>query len=377
MEWVGRGNKDMKVAIIVPIIGNFGRKGFYHSQEIGLGKEMAKHGNNVTVYKCVPVGSMKNITVEKNDGITIKYIPTKSFGPHGMLDVDLIDTDTNIAFVFSDTQFVVPKLYKYCKKNNIHFVPYVGIAHSFQQNFKSKLMDMLFKLTTLKVYKKVTVIAKTLDAKNELKELGVKKCVVAPVGMDFEALKIDYEQYDRSKIREEFGFKDDDVIISFVARLQPEKHPLELLDIFMQVKQQHKKLLIVGKGPLAKAVYEKIEKLNIAQQVVVLPEVKYEEMWKVHYISDYFLNLRAEEIFGMAIMEAIYYKSCVIALRAPGPNTILEGTRGHYLCNSFSDVSKIISQNTINQDDLQFSKNKLEKEFTWANVLEKIEEMKW
>lgn len=116
MEWVGRGNKDMKVAIIVPIIGNFGRKGFYHSQEIGLGKEMAKHGNNVTVYKCVPVGSMKNITVEKNDGITIKYIPTKSFGPHGMLDVNLIDTDTNIAFVFSDTQFVVPKLYKYCKK---------------------------------------------------------------------------------------------------------------------------------------------------------------------------------------------------------------------------------------------------------------------
>lgn len=37
-------------------------------------------------------------------------------------------------------------------------------------------------------------------------------------------------------------------------------------------------------------------------------EVKYDEMWQIHYIADYFVNLRTDEIFGMAIMEAVYYQ---------------------------------------------------------------------
>lgn len=141
----------MKVAVIVPIVGNFGRKGFYHSQEIGLGKEIASHGNEVKVYKCVSNKAVDKIEIEKHDGITILYIPTKSIGPHGLLNVALIDKDTDVAFTFSDTQLIIPKLYRYCEKNGICFIPYVGIAHSFQENLKSKAMDVIFRLTTLSI----------------------------------------------------------------------------------------------------------------------------------------------------------------------------------------------------------------------------------
>lgn len=365
----------MKVAIIVPIVGNFGRKGFYHSQEIGLGKEVASAGNKVTIYKCVPVNSMENIQIEQHDGITIKYIPTTAFGPHGMLNVELIDKDSDVAFTFSDTQIIIPKLYRYCRKNGIKFIPYVGIAHSFQQNFKSKVMDAMFRATTLNVYKKVTVVTKTIDAKKELEKLGVKNCVVAPVGMDFDALKQDYERYNRSEIRKKWGFEDNDTVISFVARMQPEKHPLEMMDIFVNVQRENKKLLMVGKGPLEEKLHQKARKLGIEKQVVFIPEVKYDEMWQIHYISDFFVNLRPEEIFGMAIMEAVYYKSCVVALRAPGPNTILDGMEGHCLCDDYEGIIKVINQNDNNCEEIDQSAEKLKKNFSWRTCYLQIKKI--
>lgn len=357
----------MKVAIIVPIVGNFGRKGFYHSQEIGLGKELASEGNEVIVYKCVPQKAMDGIQTENHDGITIKYIPTRSFGPHGMFNVNLIESNTELVFAFADTQFIIPKLYRYCRKNNILFIPYVGIAHSFQQNLKSRIMDMVFKATTLQVYKKVSVITKTEDAKKELETLGVKHCLVAPVGMDFQSLKQDYENYDRIAIRKKWGFSEDDVIISFVARMQPEKHPMEMLEIFAKVNRGNKKLLMVGKGPLEEKLKQRAKELNIDGFVRFISEVRYDEMWQIHYLSDYFVNLRPEEIFGMAIMEAVYYKSCVVALRAPGPNTILSGMNGHFLCDTYDDVQDYLSAPLLNERELLEAKEKLCQGFSWSN----------
>lgn len=366
----------MKVAIIVPIVGNFGRKGFYHSQEIGLGKEIASHGHEVKVYKSIPNKLVDKIEIEKHDGITILYIPTKSIGPHGMLDVELIDKDSDVAFTFSDTQLIISKLYRYCQKNNICFIPYVGIAHSFQKNLKSRAMDVIFRLTTLKVYKHVTVIAKTVDAQNELKKLGVSNCTVAPVGMDYSSLKQDYESYDRIELRKKWGFSKDDVIISFVARLQPEKHPLEMIDIFSKIQRENKKLLMIGKGPLEDKIKEKVIGLGIESQVVLISEVKYDEMWQIHYIADYFVNLRSEEIFGMAIMESVYYKSCVVAIKAPGPNTILESIDGHYLCDKFSEIPLIISKSQINAEYLSQGKTRLQSFFTWKGVYDTIMKVK-
>lgn len=362
----------MNIAIVVPIVGNFGRKGFYHSQEIGLGKEIAKRGHKVTVYKCVPLRSMEKITVERHECITVKYIPTLSIGPHGLFKSSIIEKDSEILFVFSDTQLVIPSLYNYCKKNSIKFIPYVGIAHSFQKSIKSKIIDWIFRLTTLKVYRKETVIAKTEDAKQELISMGIEKCIVAPVGLDFESLKVNFEEYDRIGLRKKWGFSENDIIISFVARLQAEKRPIELIDIFKKMNLPNKKLVIIGDGPLKKDINEKIFSEELEDKVVIIPQVKYNEMWELHYIADYFLNLRDDEIFGMAIMEAVYYKSCVIAISAPGPDTILKGMKSHVICESFSEINDMINIKRINTKSISEDQLRLKENFGWDKCVEAI-----
>ncbi|PFP16971.1 hypothetical protein COJ92_18630 [Priestia megaterium] len=362
----------MKIAIVVPIIGNFGRKGFYHSQEIGLGKEIAKNGHEVIVYKCVPLSFNTGLTEEDFEGINVKYIPTRSIGPHGLFKTSVIKKDTDVVFAFSDTQLIIPRLYRYCKKNNIKFIPYVGIAHSFQRNIKSKIMDQVFKLTTLKVYKKVKVVTKTDHAKQELMSMGVQQCVVAPVGLDFSSLKADFEEYDRVKLREKWGFSEKDEIISFVARLQPEKRPLELIDLFKDIQSQNKKLLIVGDGLLKKDILEKISLNKLEEKVILISQVKYEDMWQIHYIADFFINLRSDEIFGMAIMEAIYYKSSVLAISAPGPNTILKSMKAHKICESLVEVTDMIDSRRANENNLLSDKLKLSTDFKWSNCAKVI-----
>jgi len=356
----------MKIAIVVPIIGNFGRKGFYHSQEIGLGKEIAKNGHEVIIYKCVPLSFNTELKEEAFEGINVKYIPTRSIGPHGLFKTSFIDKDTDVVFAFSDTQLIIPSLYRYCKKNNIKFIPYVGIAHSFQRNIKSKIMDQVFKLTTLKIYKKVKVVTKTDHAKQELMSMGAQQCVVAPVGLDFSSLKADFEEYDRVKLREKWGFSAKDEIISFVARLQPEKRPLELIDLFKEIQSQNKKLLIVGDGILKKDLLEKISLNKLEEKVILIPQVKYEDMWQIHYIADFFINLRSDEIFGMAIMEAIYYKSNVLAIAAPGPNTILENMKAHKICKELTDVKSHLESHKIICSQLDEDKAYLAKNFSWS-----------
>lgn len=45
--------EHMKLGIICTMINGFGRRGYYNTQEIGLGRELERQGHEVTIYKCV------------------------------------------------------------------------------------------------------------------------------------------------------------------------------------------------------------------------------------------------------------------------------------------------------------------------------------
>ncbi|MDO4305293.1 MAG: glycosyltransferase [Eubacteriales bacterium] len=195
---------------------------------------------------------------------------------------------------------------------------------------------------------------------------------VAPVGLDFEVMKKDFKKYDKGLLRAQFGFDMDEVIICTVSRLDPEKRPLDLLDIFMRVKAKKKcKLLIVGEGVQSLEVEKRIEVLGLENEVKVLNRVPYEDIWKVYAISDYFVNLCGTEIFGMAILEAMYYEVSVAASIAPGPSVTLKGMKGHKLCITDQDVEDWLAGKYPEKKELAESAEKLKEKYGWdscANV---------
>ena len=356
----------MKVAIVCTMLNGFGRKGFYNSQEVGLGRAIAAQGHTVTIYKGVRMEETAE-TLPMGPGVTIHYIPMHRFGPHGYLKTSLIDRDTDAMLCFSDQQQFIPHIEKFCRKNGIVFVPYVGTAHSLHSGLRAKVMDTLFSLGTCRLYHRLPVLAKTTAAREELLNLGAKDVTVANVGLDATELHHDFADADRAELKAKYGFAPDDVVICNVSRLDPEKRPLDLVTILDHVKDVRPfRLLIVGEGAMRQQLDEHIAALGLQDRVKLLPRVPYKQMWEIYTLSDYYLNLNRGEIFGMAVMEAVYYCTSVAASDALGPRTTLAGMAGHTLCHEDSEIEAWLTAPYPTEADLQESSAKMVRDFSWT-----------
>ena len=363
----------MRIGILVTIANNFGQKGFYHSQEVGLARELEKRGHVVTVYKWVKKG-----TNADNSGMNldVRYIESWSFGVHGYIKDTLIDPDLDVLFSFADNQYFLPHIMKYCQKHQICFIPYSGLLHSVQRNAKSKVMDFIFRHRIRGYYGDMPVLAKTVVAEKAYRDLGFTDITVCPVGMDVSELKFDFLDYDRNALRKELGFSPEDVIVSFVGRMEKLKRPEACVELFEEVVKKGTasyKLIMIGEGPYRERCENLVREKNLQDKVTIIPRVPYTDMWKYHTVADFFWNLWDEEIFGMAILEGIFYCSSVAALSAPGPDTVLPGLEGHKICHSDEDVVQWTLTYKPDLEALKESAQKMLKKCSWSVCAAAIE----
>lgn len=80
-----------------------------------------------------------------------------------------------------------------------------------------------------------------------------------------------FNQDTRNTIRAQYGINDEKLIL-FVGRLDPQKNPLFLIDIFKEIikKQQDWKLFLIGDGVLRTDIEERIEKYKLQNEVCLL-----------------------------------------------------------------------------------------------------------
>lgn len=367
-----------KLGIFVPIIG-FGRKGFYNSQEIGIGKAFAKRGYDVSIIKCLKRERNEQLeTLQLQENLKITYYYCGHIGVHALIDLSILDPQWDRLIVFSDNQLCIPKVSKWCKAHNVTFVPYVGIIHSFGNNIiKQKLMNLLFNIGTCRVYKQSTVVVKNTFVQKKLMSKGVNNTLLAPVGLDFSVLHV-CENENIITIRKKWGFRPQDRILIFIGILTEEKRPLDALDIIRRLHEEDNnyKMILIGKGPLKAEVERLIKHQNMVEYVNYIEEIPNKDIWELHFCADIYINLWEQEIFGMAILEALYYNNFVVAIDAPGPNTILSQMRGCKLCKSIDEVIESIRQIDCNKKELLINNRKqLDLLFNWNNSISIFEKV--
>lgn len=83
--------------------------------------------------------------------------------------------------------------------------------------------------------------------------------------------KYQYNEISRNRIRQELKLKDE-MLIVHVGAMRRQKNHMFLLDIFNEVlkKQNNSKLLLVGDGELKEQILNKIYKLQIEDNVIIL-----------------------------------------------------------------------------------------------------------
>lgn len=339
----------MRLGILTTGIGSYGKKGFYNAQEIGLAKEMDKLFEEVIVYKAIPkTEAFSSSKIEGCKNTTLYQLPVKNQGINGMWDCKRLDASLDVLLYFSDTQLILPSVYKWCARHNVILYPYIGVCESHSNNWLKKLIiDGLF-LRNLSVYRKCICFAKTPTVKEQLALWDVNNVTVTPVGLDMSLLFSDVKS--KSEVREKLGFGIDKEIFLFIGRMTIEKQPLKMIELFKNIYQSNKKaeLIMIGKGELLNEV--KIQADGFP--VTFIEQIRNDLIWQYYVAADYFVNLNDQEIFGMAILEAMYYGCKVVAWNAPGPNYIIKNGFSGFLVNSDSEAITCMLQGKLDTKDI-------------------------
>lgn len=361
--------KNKKIVIIRPNVALFGLVGTYNVQEIGLANALKKMGHDVTVLYC-----NRNVSEVTKSEIYdyVYYLPHKHIGLHGMFNVNLIDEyhpDTLI--LFSDNQLWAKNIILYCKKNSIKCIHYFGNVLSDNPAWLHQAYTKVILWRNRKSYDFSINVAKTNKVKHEMLEHGIHCRKVINIGLDSELLQ-DCTNPDIN-IRHDLGIKDDEFVLLFVGRLIDYKRPIMACDILLELQRRgiKGKLFIIGDGKLANELESYIEEKKLSSVVNWQKRVPYDEMYKYMVSCDCCINLSPKEIFGMTVLEAMYYGAVIVAHEAPGPNDIIDNNISGYLCN-FDDVSswadKIIESQKYRTVMSKEAKKRVRENFLWDRI---------
>ncbi len=358
----------MRVGVLITVIAGFGKQGFYNNQEVGLSKALSKRVDELILYKAVPL--TQSATAEPLPGCpntVFKQVPVRARGIHGLWDCAVMDPTLDALIYFSDTQIAVPAVYRWCKTNNVRLCPYIGVSESHSTSaLKRAVIDFLFG-RNIRVFQRCLCFVKTPAVGEALRKRGVRNLRVVPVGLDTALLHPDYESADPAALRQKWGFSGQERVLLFIGRMTAEKQPLRMIALLRSLRERDERysLLMVGKGELLEAVKDAAKGLPVR----FLEQVPNCDIWELYRIAEGFINLNQQEIFGMAILEAMYYGCKVVAWHAPGPDFILDSGDGGRLCGSDEEILAAVSDDTY---DPAAAHRRVVEGFTWESTAAQI-----
>ncbi len=347
----------------------------YNCQELGLAKVLVEKGLKVSLVLASDKNSKESV-IHKDSSIDIYKV--KFIGLNQALSwfekIESLCSEINadIIQIHEFGMLMSWRIVKWAKKNR---TPVVLIQGSYRptQKVLFKQLELLFNRTFGKyVLKNVSAIGyKTNWAANYIREYSQKELLPSYIGIDTSR----FENYKNIDWRERLGIGINTKLLLYVGVVEERRNPHFLVDIIESLPLDYK-LVIVGNGPMYSDVENRVLENNLSERCVLLGKLSQEELPTLYMQSDAFLLPSKYEIYGMVILEAMYFSLPVFVSETAGANTIITNGKDGFIFECFEkrmwieQITRLLNDEKYLKDIKSSSFEKISLNFTWHKTSE-------
>jgi glycosyltransferase involved in cell wall biosynthesis len=160
-------------------------------------------------------------------------------------------------------------------------------------------------------------------ARTYMREVDGISCRIDVVHLGFDFTRLAPNKEARRRIRAEFGFDDDDLVIGYVAGLLPGKGHVQLIEAYPEILKSlpNAQLFLIGRGKLGK-VDDAIGRLGLGRRITFAGWQN--DVPACLNAMDIFVQPSLSEAFSQVILEAMGTALPVIATDVGGANEVIE-----------------------------------------------------
>ncbi len=352
----------------------------YNMQEIGLAKALIRKGNVCDIIYYANDGIYKEQIIEfdKNKTLKIYWLNGKSILNNAIYDKKKLIEICNNYDMIQTAEYDQYTSY-YLIKNKIKpIVIYHGPYYSkFKKKYNvvNKLFDMLFLRKYLKM--QPSIITKSLLAENYLKEKGFKHIKTIGVGIDKERFSIENKTNEEvKKLLEEIGNRK---IVLYIGQLEDRRSIDFIIKTYSKVYKEDSNtvLLIIGKGKeeYTKMCFDLVKELGLEKNVIFKSSINQNYLTSIYKKSSIFVLPSKYEIYGMVLLEAMYFGIPVITTYNGGSSTLINDKENGYIIDELNEdrwCKQIIEVLHNNAKKLTDNAKTKMKDYTWDELSEKF-----
>jgi glycosyltransferase involved in cell wall biosynthesis len=234
------------------------------------------------------------------------------------------------------------------KYGNKFGIPIVSTNHAMPENLMDNLkllapvsrpINYILKAYGARFHSKADFVTLPTRAAIDMFNAGDKiKIPMAPVSNGVDLARFTPQSVPTS-LYEKFNLPTDAPIVSYIGRLDAEKHISVLVRAFVRVNARHPEahLLIVGDGTDATRLKSLVKEFGLQQHVTFTGRVSDEDLVMLHCVGTVYCIPSPAELQSIATLEAMASGQPIVAVDAGALRELCQHKRNGYLCEQDND----------------------------------------
>lgn len=364
----------MKIVIIRAYPSFIDLKGnTYNQQEIGLATAFLSLGHEAgIVYYGGSLHSDESYRTP-HGLIRIHYRKARVLLKRIALFEDLRDIKESYDLIISN-EYDQIETYKtvrdFCEKTVIYHGPYYAAVNK-RYNLANKIFDMVFAAGIKR--KTPLIVTKSVLAKDFLEKKGFSVREAVGVGIDpAQFLENPEPLPDSIQLQEEH------IHLLYVGKLEPRRNSIFLLQVLEKLieKDSRYRLVLIGNGDPAyvQTVMDTIHQKKLDDYVIYEKRLSQRQLPGLYSRCSGFLLPTAYEIWGMVVMEALFFNCPVFTSYHGSSSVLIENGVNGYISDLDVDrwVDRIRHSDFDRSEMARYNRRMLETHCNWTNIAEKI-----